>query len=298
MSNAEHLAAITAALHAGHMIPYLGPAMVDLCPEADTVPASPEALAGFLNARVTVPGRARGNLGASAQYIENFKHRKTLAGLMQQAFAPALTPSPLHRTLAALPSVPLIVQLWYDDALRTALIGRPQVALLQGVSQSERFGTWFDAMTPDGAPLAADALAECALVLYQPWGAVAPRQHFLVSDADFVEILTEIDIQTPIPGQVQERRRERSFLFLGCRFASQTERIFAHQISKRSAATHYAVLAAEPTRNEARFLAQHGIVRIDLPLAEFAAALPGQLAAGRAALLPQNTPGGARIAQS
>ena len=35
---------------------------------------------------MTVPGRARGNLGASAQYIENFKHRKTLVDLMRQAF--------------------------------------------------------------------------------------------------------------------------------------------------------------------------------------------------------------------
>lgn len=288
MSNAEHLAAITAALHAGRMIPYLGPAMVDLCPEADAVPASPEALAGFLNARVTVPGRARGNLGASAQYIENFKHRKTLAGLMQQAFAPPLTPSSLHRILAALPSVPLIVQLWYDDALRTALVGRAQVALLQGMSQSERFGTWFDAMTPDGAPLEAEALVERALVLYQPWGAVAPRQHFLVSDADFVEVLTEIDIQTPIPSQVQERRRERSFLFLGCRFTNQTERIFAHQITKRAADTHYAVLAAEPTRNEARFLARQGITRLALSLSEFAEQLDQAL--GQLSMLSRRGP--------
>ena len=39
---------------------------------------------------------------------------------------------------------------------------------------------------------------------------------------------------------------------------------------------------AEPTRNEARFLAQHGIVRIDLSLAAFAAALQMQLTAGSA----------------
>jgi hypothetical protein len=95
-------------------------------------------------------------------------------------------------------------------------------------------------------------------------------------------VLTEIDIQTPIPSLVQERRRGRSFLFLGCRFTSQTERMFAHQIMKRSTDTHYAVLNAEPTRNEARFLAQHGIVRIDLSLAAFAASLQMQLTAGSA----------------
>ncbi|NCU01819.1 SIR2 family protein [Candidatus Macondimonas diazotrophica] len=281
MNDTNHLEVIASGLSAGRMIPYLGPGMVDLCPEAGTVPASLEALATFLGSKVTVPGRARGNLGASAQYIENFKHRKTLVDLMRQAFAPTLTPSPLHRTLAALPSIPLIVQLWYDDVMRTALAGWPDFGLIQGLSQSEHFGTWYQAMAADGTDLELTALAERTLVLYQPWGAVEPRPNFLVSDADFVEVLTEIDIQTPIPPLVQERRRDRAFLFLGCRFTSQTERIFAHQISKRSSETHYAVLAAEPTRNEARFLEQHGITRLELPLAAFADALQAQLTAGR-----------------
>jgi hypothetical protein len=71
-------------------------------------------------------------------------------------------------------------------------------------------------------------------LLYQPLGSVAPAANFLVSDSDFVEVLTEIDIQTPIPQAVQQLRTNRGFLFLGCRFSTQLERIFAHQIIKRS----------------------------------------------------------------
>ncbi len=275
MNDTGLCAAILAGLDRGSVIPYLGSGLLDLCPEAGAVPASARALADFLGSKVTVPGRARGNLSASAQYIENFKHRKTLVELMAQAFAPRLTPSTLHRALAALPRLPLIVQLWYDDVMRTALADRTDVGLIQAASQAEQFGTWVNYLTLAGAPVEANA-ADWSLVLYQPWGAVAPNRSFLVSDADFVEVITEIDIQTPIPGLVQERRRERSFLFLGCRFTSQTERIFAHQIMKRSSATHYAVLAEEPSRNEARFLAQHGIARLDLTLAEFAGWLQDQ----------------------
>jgi hypothetical protein len=39
---------------------------------------------------------------------------------------------------------------------------------------------------------------------------------------------------------------------------------------KRSAGPHYAVLPDEPTRMEARFLAEQGITRIAMPLAEVA----------------------------
>lgn len=280
MNNAKWLDELLAGLDRGGVIPYLGSGTLALCPEAATVPASPEALATFLGSKVTVPGRARGNLSASAQYIENFKHRKTLTDLMSQAFAPQLTPSSLHHTLAGLPGLPLIVQLWYDDAMRSALMDRMDVGLIQAASQAEQFGTWVNHLTLDGAPVEADVAADWSLALYQPWGALAPNRNFLVSDSDFVEVLTEIDIQTPIPGLVQERRRGRSFLFLGCRFTSQTERMFAHQIMKRSTDTHYAVLNAEPTRNEARFLAQHGIQRLNLPLSEFVDWLQAQGIAG------------------
>ena len=94
-----------------------------------------------------------------------------------------------------------------------------------------------------------------------------------MSDSDFVEVMTEIDIQTPIPALVQSRRAALGFVFLGCRFNDQLPRAFARQIIKRSAGPHYAVLAEEPTRMEARFLAEQGIVRIALPLQQVAAKL-------------------------
>jgi hypothetical protein len=269
MNEAKSRDDLLIALDRGSVIPYLGAGMLDLCPEAGAVPASMESLAGFLGSKVTVPGRARGNLSASAQYIENFKHRKTLNDLMAQAFAPQLTPSSLHHALAGLPGLALIVQLWYDDAMRSAIMSHRDVGLIQAASQAEQFGTWFNHLSLEGVSVATDAAAAWSLALYQPWGALVPNGNFLVSDSDFVEVLTEIDIQTPIPALVQERRRGRSFLFLGCRFTSQTERLFAHQIMKRSADTHYAVLNAEPSRNEARFLAQHGIQRLDMSLTEF-----------------------------
>ena len=96
-----------------------------------------------------------------------------------------------------------------------------------------------------------------------------------MSDSDFVEVLTEIDIQTPIPALVQARRRALGFVFLGCRFNDQLPRAFARQVMQRSAGPHYAMLADQPTRMEARFLAEQGITRIALPLAEVAAALTG-----------------------
>jgi hypothetical protein len=261
--------ALISGLNAGTLAPYLGPLVLALC-DAVPVPATPLELATFLNAKTSVPGKIRNRLTAVAQFIENFKHRKTLVAAMNEAFAPTPVPSALHRWLAGLPA-PIIVDTWYDDTMRAALASRSDWAEVQGLSQSEHFGTWVGWYTPAGV-LSPDPV-ETTTVLYKPWGAHGPASNYLVSDTDYVEVLTEIDIQTPIPALVQQRRAALGFVFLGCRFNDQLPRAFARQIMKRSAGPHYAVLPDEPTRMEARFLDEQGITRIALPLSAVVARL-------------------------
>lgn len=271
--------AVANGLIGGTLAPYLGPGMLALC-SGPVPPADPLALAAAMTAQVSVPGKIKNRLTAAAQFIENFKHRQTLVKVMRQAFAGVAQPSALHLGLAHL-RLPLIVDVWYDDTQHQALQSashRVDWAEVQGLAQSEHFGTWTGWYDAEGQAQA-DPIPAPTL-LYKPWGGHAPAGNFLVSDSDFVEVLTEIDIQTPIPALVQQRRGSLGFVFLGCRFNDQLPRAFARQILKRSAGPHYAVLPDEPTRMEARFLAEQGITRIALPLATVAEQL---LAAGCAA---------------
>lgn len=264
---------IAEGLWTGEIIPYLGSGVLDLG-SGTTVPDSPEELAQYLTSRVTVPHKIRRNLTAASQYIENFKHRKTLTGLLTEAFQGRIEPTALHRLLAqGSNSLPLIVDVWYDPAMAAALADRGDFGQVQGVSRADCPGEWVRYYGADGSPADPAEAERWATLLYKPLGSVSPAGHFVVSDSDYVEVLTEIDIQTPIPPRVQELRRGRRFLFLGCRFRTQLERSFARQIMKRSSSQHWALLAGELTRNEARFLAEQGIERIDMPLAEFVAEL-------------------------
>jgi hypothetical protein len=221
-----------------------------------------------------VPHKLRKNLTGAAQFLENFKHRKIVKTGMTTAFRSEVGPTALHRHLASL-DLPLIVNAWYDDLAQKALAVRPSWGVVQGVSQAEHVGQWTHWFDQGGMTVpAGDArIADWTTLLYQPLGSVAPAANYLVSDSDFVEVLTEIDIQSPIPARVQELRRGRGFVFLGCRFAAQLERIFARQIMKRSADRHWAVLPGAASRNELRFLAEMGIERIDAPLAAVVEAL-------------------------
>ncbi|NVO16707.1 MAG: SIR2 family protein [Rhodoplanes sp.] len=269
----ERLAGLAADLRAGKLVPYLGP---DLLPDTTSVPRTPEALALALHARVAVSSRIRGNLWTTAQSIESRRHRTTLTALMAEIFRAAVPPTALHRALAALP-LPLIVDTWYDGAMRAALVesGRTDWGEIQGITRAHQTdGNWSRTYDATGAEVDPAVAAGWTTVLYKPHGGVVPAQNFLVSDSDYVEVLTEIDIQTPIPPAVKERRSGRGFLFVGTRFHDQMLRIFAGQIAKRSGSGHAALVdSVMLTRNEARFLTTLGADPVAATADEFAALL-------------------------
>jgi len=277
--NAAALESIHAKLALGLAIPYLGPGVLSVEAGSADLPATHAVLAGCLTAKSNVPFKLKTNLGAAAQFIENFKHRRTVTAAMSEAFRREAKLTELHLLLSDLAKLPLIVHTWYDDLPQKALKSRTSWGMVQGVSQAEHFGNWFHYFSSEGNRIEAEDAMEAdnwETLLYQPLGSVWPAQNYLVSDSDFVEVLTEIDIQTPIPPQVQRMREGRSFLFLGCRFQTQMERQFARQIIKRSSDRHWALLPEAVTRNEERFLEEANIERVDMTLSEFVKAIESE----------------------
>src|SRR5450830_2154493 len=189
--NTPLMATLAEQLDQGLIVPYLGPGMLALCPEAP-VPATPLALAELMTSQVSVPHKIRKRLTQAAQFIENFKHRKSVVYLMNEAFASTPTPSALHLALAG-SGAGLWVDTWYDDTFAAALAQTQGVGdwlQVQGLSQSEHFGHWTGVYSSKGT-LLPDLPKDAARILYKPLGSHAPAGNYLVSDSDFVEVLTE-----------------------------------------------------------------------------------------------------------
>lgn len=259
-------------VEAGRLVPYLGPGVLTLAPTR--VPASPEALAAAIEARVRVPKRASGNLWRAAQFVESRRFRASLDAIVVEAFAAGVQGNPVHAWLAAV-RPPMVVDVWYDDGLRQAFRERARSwGWVQGWSRHGEWAEiWHRAYDAAGNERPEGADPGWQTLLYKPHGLAEKGRRFLLSDADYVEVLTEIDIQTPIPEEVKARRAGRGFLFLGCRFDDQLLRIFARQIIKRSAGPRLAVVPGELTRMEQRFLVEQKIHRLDLDLARVRDAL-------------------------
>lgn len=263
----ERLKELKQALAADTFVPYLGPGLLALSERAGETPDCPEAVAAELHARAPAPSKIRTNMWSVAQHIEQRRHRRTLQAWMAEIFSATPAPIALHRFLAELP-LSLIVDSWYDGAMRAAMcaLDRKDIKNIQGITRAGEFrDIWTRAYDLEGNEI--DAGQTARTVLYEPHGGAAPAANFLVADSDYVEVLTEIDIQTPLPDDVKERRLNRSFFFIGCRFDDQMLRTYARQIMKRSTQPHFAIMEAEKlTRNERKFLTTQGITVINMPL--------------------------------
>ncbi len=270
---------IAGRLRAGSLMPYLGPGLAELA--AAPVPTTHEELAAFLGARVSLPKRARGNCWAAAQYIESNRHRATLDKLMTAAYAPPVPPTPLHRSLAAA-AAPLIVDTWYDGAMRAALsdregAGQVDWGEIQGASRARNGEQrWYRAWNAANEECPVAEAESWRTLLYKPHGSAAPGHNVLIADSDYVEVMTEIDIQTPLPDEVKRRRAGGGFLFLGCRFNDQMLRAYARQIMKRSGGGHLCLTGGIVlTRNEQRFLDEQEVQVLDIDLAALTEMLAG-----------------------
>jgi SIR2-like domain len=264
--------AVRAGFTEQNLAPYIGPGLYASSAE---VPNSEAALAAFIGKKLALPKRARSNFWAAAQYVESQKHRATIVAYMAEAFATATRATPFHEYLAGLP-LPLIVDTWYDGGLRTALQKRSDWIEVQGISRAGiGESRWLRAYDPAGAEVALERASQAKTVLYKPHGSVTPAKNFLASDADYVEVLTEIDIQSPIPEVVKDRRAKLGFVYLGCRFHDQTLRIYARQITKRSKGPHYVVIdpAIGASPNERRILKEMEANVIVAPWADVCAEL-------------------------
>jgi hypothetical protein len=271
MSDLDKLNAAIDAVAAGKMIPYIGPGVSALTPE---VPASPDTLCEMIEAQVRVPKRSQGNLWSAAQFVESRKFRATLNDIIERAFQPGQgRANDIHKAIAAM-RPPMIVDAWYDDGLLAAMEGQPNWGWVQGVSRNgEWIEIWTRAYSPDGTELPEGPDRTWDTLVYKPHGLARAGSSFLMSDSDYVEVLTEIDIQSPIPDDVRTRRTDRGFLFLGCRFDDQMLRIFARQIVKRSGGNHVAVIEGPLTRMEQKFIDELGITRLDIPMSDVTSAL-------------------------
>jgi hypothetical protein len=113
-------------------------------------------------------------------------------------------------------------------------------------------------------------------VIFKPMGGVSPEASLIVSDADFVDWLTEAMGGFAVPPILKEYREGKKYLMLGLTFSKDTERMVANELTIGLGGGYFAS-DLEPVKNCTKYLVSHGMEAINENPNEFAAKIAGVL---------------------
>jgi len=96
-------------------------------------------------------------------------------------------------------------------------------------------------------------------ILFKPMGCTLPQPNFVVSDADFVDWLTEAMGGYALPPFLKEYKKDKSYMFLGVDFSRDTFRMVAHEITLGLKDGIIVTKKDELTKKENKFVDMHNL---------------------------------------
>jgi len=241
----------------GNVIPFLGAGASLVSPRTADPDAheqarqnEPELLTGgqlaqTLAARMVLPEGTSLALAEVAQYFELIMGRPPLHEELHDIFAKDYPLPPLHRYLADLETMLLIVTTNYDDLMERAFRdrGRPFDLVIHTTDRNlgDRL-LWWRHGAADPEEVVSNKLAidlGAVSVIYKMHGAVdrrdPGRDQYVITEDDYIEFLTRDARQRAIPAVFAEPFQKRHFLFLGYSLSDWNLRVVLNRAVKQLA---------------------------------------------------------------
>lgn len=116
-------------------------------------------------------------------------------------------------------------------------------------------------------------------MLFKPMGTPRPESHYVASDADYVDYITELMGGFAIPDFLKEYRKGKKYLLLGLPLNRDSERMVMSDITYAADEHRGWFLRKNPTDKEKRFAAKMGFELVEAECQDLLAALQQRKAA-------------------
>lgn len=283
--NSSTFASILAGLADGSVIPYLGAHALDGVIEPTSgraIPADSDSLILAMNDGRPMAPKLMYEFPRAAMNIELKRGRSAVTKFLDRTYRDtAWSHSALHTWLAE-QNLPYVVDSNRDTLLQQAYADRPHT-LIVGLSRIGGTDYRFKLYQHDGnGEIGKIGVGYKAIeqgdvdvslpVLFKPLGTPLPESHYIASDADFVDYVTELMGGFGIPAFVKRMRQGKRYLLLGLPLNRDTERMVLSDIQFGAAQPAGWALMPHANDKEKRFLAKLGIELITASGADLLAA--------------------------
>jgi hypothetical protein len=143
----------------------------------------------------------------------------------------------------------------YEDVDHFMITGTSRIS-----AEYDRFIIYrFDSFLKEYKQIDKEELDDSIPILFKPMGCMIPQMNFIISDADFVDWLTEAMGGYALPPFLKEYKKEREYLFLGVDFSRDTFRMVAHEITMGLSGGLMVMKKDELTKKENKFVNMHNL---------------------------------------
>ncbi|MFA5982991.1 MAG: SIR2 family protein [Methylococcaceae bacterium] len=271
-------AEILKGLYENRVIPYLGPgALFDAKNKltSQPIPADCESLILAMNNGNPMAPKLMYEFPRAAMNVELKKGRNFVGQFLTELYGETeWTRAAVHDWLAQWkPSY--VIDVNRDTQLQDSYVNEEHI-LIVGLARTTSADYRFKIYHFDGTDyfeISQDDVDPKLPVLFKPMGTPKPEAHYVASDADYVDYITELMGGFAIPEFLKNYRKNKQYLLIGLRLNRESERMLVSDIVYGAADHKGWFLNGNPTDKEIKFCKKMGLEIINADVEDLLAAV-------------------------
>lgn len=254
-------------------IPYFGLGIFEgiATKEGEQMPYDSDSMILMMNNGRPMSQRLMFEYSRAAMHLEERRGVEYLTQLINHIYTKDYEATPLHK--AILDMMPrYIIDTNRDPKLQELLAFEPHCLILgksRITMEKDRFELYeYDVENKKYFEVEAAALDDAKKILFKPMGSTLPEPTFVISDADYVDWLTEAMGGFAMPPVIKSYRKAKKYLFLGTSFDRDTDRMVANELTMYLEGG-YVITDKVLGKKEQKFIEKHNLEVLEMSLEDF-----------------------------
>lgn len=262
-------------LKEGTLIPFLGMGVFQntVTKDGSTLPFDSDSMILALNNGRAMSHRLMYEYSRAAMSLEQRKGREFIVQMTNHIYSSKEYELPLTYQWLKTIQPKYVIDTNMDDSL-LKIYDDIEHILITGISRIsadyDRFVIYkFDVASQNYSRIPKEELTLNLPILLKPMGSTKPEMNFVISDADFVDWLTEAMGGYAIPPILKDLRRDKEYLFMGVDFSRDTFRMVANEVTLELKGGITLLDKEKLTKKEEKFIRTHNLENIKMSIDEF-----------------------------
>ena len=254
-------------------VPYFGLGVFKgtLTKEGEEMPYDSDSMILKMNNGRPMSDRLMFEYSRAAMHLEQRRGIDYLNQLTNFIYTKDFEPTPLHKAIVNM--MPrYIIDTNRDSKFQELLSFEPHCLIVgkaRIMADKNRYELFeYDVENKKYFQVEEEALDEAQKILFKPMGSPLPEPSFIMSDADYVDWLTEAMGGFAVPPVLKSYRKTKKYLFLGTYFDRDTDRMVANELTF-DLEGGYVITDKELGKKEKKFVDKHNLQVLEMSLEDF-----------------------------